>query len=81
VGNLLSWLKTLREKMKAHLDSGHEIGLLPALAPDEPWTKRIRELYSALHARALNDVVLANVATHVTPVPPAFVSRTSTRVV
>jgi hypothetical protein len=71
VANLLWWLKTLRERMKAHV-SGREIGLLPALAPDEPWTKRIRDLYSALHARALDDVKLANVATHGTAAPSAF---------
>jgi hypothetical protein len=79
--NLLSWLKTLRERMKAHVPSGHDIGLLPALAPDEPWTKRIRELYSALHARALNDVALANVATQLLPSPRHSVSRASTKVV
>jgi hypothetical protein len=71
LANLLSWLKILRERMKTH-QSGHDIGLLPALAPDETWTNSIRQRYSALHARALDDVVLANVAVHITPVPPAF---------
>lgn len=63
-------MKVLNERVKSRIDD--RIGLLPALAPDEPWTQEVRDLSGALHRRVLADSSLANFATHMEPLPNTF---------
>jgi hypothetical protein len=75
ITNLFFWLKVLEERIKSRGGSVghvHELGLLPALAVGEPWTKRVRDLFGALHSRTLGDIRLVNFATHVSAFPRTF---------
>jgi hypothetical protein len=57
--SLLLWLKMLQERIK-----DPPKGLIPMLAPDEPWTARIKAAYADLRDVAFEDRELANFATH-----------------
>jgi hypothetical protein len=76
--NLLFWIKALEERLRSSQvkvdGESFQIGLLDALAPDEPWTRKIRDLHGALSHQVFRDRHLANFATHASAIPYPFSS-------
>jgi hypothetical protein len=65
---LLFWLRVLRDRIKG---SNPPAGLIPMLAPDEPWTETIRAAYRRLSDRAFQDLELSRFASHrASPIQP-----------